>query len=81
MIDPKHQRDPTLAEELAALALEGDLDAACLLGVVEAPYALVTNLDANPEAAAVYAAARAVELQRLDAEWDEHADKVAAALL
>ena len=81
MIHPRHQRDATLAEDLAALALDGDLDAACLLGVVEAPHALVTNLDANPEAAAVYAAARAVELQRLDAEWDEHADKVAAALL
>lgn len=70
-----------LAEELGALALEGDLDAACLLGVIEAPYPLVTNLDANPQAAAVYEAARAVELLRLDAEWDEHADRVAAALL
>jgi hypothetical protein len=49
--------------------------------VIEAPYALITNLDANPQAAAVYEAARAVELQRLDAEYDEHADMVAAALL
>jgi hypothetical protein len=80
-MDPRYPLDATLAEELVALALDGDLDAACLLGVVEAPYALNKNLDANPQAAEVYAAARAVELQRLDAEWDEHADKVAAALL
>jgi hypothetical protein len=76
-----HERDAALREELGALALEGDLDAACLLGVIEAPYALLTNLDANPQAAGVYAAARAVELDRLDAEWDELADQVAAALL
>ncbi len=75
------ERDAALAEELGALALDGDLDAACLLGVIEAPYPLVTNLDANPQAAAVYEVARAVELQRLDSEWDELADKVAAALL
>ena len=80
-MNPKYERDPTLAEELGALALGGDLDAACLLGVIEAPYRLTTNLDANPDAAAVYEVARAVELQRLDAEWDELADKVAAALL
>ena len=77
----KHGRDAALAEELGALALEGDLDAACLLGVIEAPYLHVTNLDANPQAAEVYAVARAVELERLDAEWDELADRVAAALL
>ena len=76
-----YARDAALAEELGALAVEGDLDAACLLGVIEAPYALITNLDANPQAARVYAAARAVELQRLDAEWDELADRIAAALL
>ena len=76
-----YERDAELGEELGALALDGDLDAACLLGVIEAPYALITNLDANPRAAAVYEAARTVELQRLDAEWDELADKVAAALL
>jgi hypothetical protein len=81
MVNPKYLRDPVLAEELGALALEGDLDAACLLGVVEAPYPLVTNLEANAEAAEVYLLARAVELQRLDAEWHELADKVAAALL
>jgi hypothetical protein len=81
MIHPIHQRDPALAEELGALALAGDLDAACLLGVIEAPYPLVTNLDANPEAAAVYAVARAVEIERLHAEYDEHADRVGAALL
>ena len=76
------KRDAELRDELRALALAGDLDAACLLGVIEAPsYAPTTNLDANPQAAAVYAAARAVELQRLDAEWEEHADRVAAALL
>ena len=80
-MNSKYERDLTLAEELGALALAGDLDAACLLGVIEAPYAVVTNLDANPQAAAVYAVARAVELQRLDAEWDELADKIAAALL
>ena len=80
-MNPKFQRDATLAEELGALALAGDLDAACLLGVIEAPFPLVTNLDANPQAAAVYELARAVELLRLDAEWDEHADRVAAALL
>jgi hypothetical protein len=80
-MNPRFERDAVLAEELGALALEGDLDAACLLGVIEAPYPLVTNLDANPQAAAVYEAARAVELLRLDAEWDEHADRVAAALL
>ena len=80
-VNPKYQRDAALAEELAALALDGDLDAACLLGVIEAPYPLHTNLAANPEAAAVYAAARAVEKRRLDEEWDEHADRVAAALL
>jgi hypothetical protein len=74
-------RDVALAEELGALALAGDLDAACLLGVIEAPYAHFTNLDANPQAAAVYERAREVELERLDAEWDEHADRVAAALL
>ena len=76
-----YEPDSALREELGALALDGDLDAACLLGVIEAPYALITNLDANPQAAEVYEAARAVELQRLDAEWDELADKVAAALL
>ena len=75
------ERDAALREELRALALDGDLDAACLLGVIEAPHAPVANLDANPQAAAVYEAARAVERQRLDAEWDELADKVAAALL
>ena len=76
-----YERDTALGEELGALALDGDLDAACLLGVIEAPYALTTNLDANPQAAEVYEAARAVEVQRLDAEWDELADKVAAVLL
>jgi len=76
-----YQRDAALGEELGALALDGDLDAACLLGVIEAPYPLITNLDANPQAAAVYEAARAVERHRLDAEWDELADQVAAALL
>ena len=81
MIDPRYERDVTLAEELGALALEGDLDAACLLGVIEAPYSLFTNLDANPHAAEVYAVARAVERERLDAEWHEHADRIAAALL
>lgn len=70
-----------LVAELRTLALDGDLDAACLLGVIEAPYAVTANLDANPRAAEVYAMARAVELQRLDAEWDELADRVAAALL
>ena len=75
------ERDTGLREELAALALNGDLDAACLLGVIEAPYARIRSLDANRQAAAVYEAARAVVLQRLDAEWDEHADRVAAALL
>lgn len=80
-MNPKYERDLTLAQELGALALDGDLDAACLLGVIEAPHALFTNLDANPQAAAVYQAARAVELLRLDAEWDEHADRIAAALL
>jgi len=80
-MNSRYERDATLAEELGALALAGDLDAACLLGVIEAPYPLVTNLDANPLAAKVYAAARAVELQRLEAEYDEHADRVAAALL
>ena len=80
-MNPKYERDATLAEELGALALDGDLDAACLLGVIEAPYALITNLDANPRAAEVYAVARAMELKRLDEEWDELADKVAAALL
>lgn len=80
-MNPKYERDATLAEELGALALDGDLDAACLLGVIEAPYPLVTNLDANPLAAAVYAVARAVELQRLEEEWEELAEKVAAALL
>lgn len=76
-----HQRDGALAEELVPLALAGDLDVACLLGVIEAPYPLVTNLDANAEAAAVYAAAREVELHRLAAEWHELADAVAHALL
>ena len=75
------EHDAAMREELGALALDGDLDAACLLGVIEAPYPSITSLDANPEAAAVYDAARAIELQRLDAEWDELADKVAAALL
>ena len=70
-----------LGEELAPLALAGDLDAACLLGVIEAPYPRITNLDANRDAAAIYEAARTAELHRLDAEWDEHADRVAAALL
>ena len=77
----RFERDAVLGEELGALALAGDLDAACLLGVIEAPYLLITDLDANPQAAEVYEAARAVELQRLDAEWDELADRVAAALL
>ena len=77
----KTAADHAMTEELAALALEGDLDAACLLGVIEAGYAHVTSLDANPEAAAVYRLARAVERRRLDAEWDEHADRIAAALL
>jgi hypothetical protein len=77
----KHERDITLAAELGALALDGDLDAACLLGVIEAPYTLITNLAANPQAAGVYDAARAVELLRLEAEYDELADMVAAALL
>jgi hypothetical protein len=80
-MNPIYERDATLAEELGALALDGDLDAACLLGVIEAPYPLATNLDANPQAAAVYEVARAVELLRLDAEWDELAEQVAAALL
>ena len=78
---PERERDAALIEELAALARAGDLDAACLLGVIEASHAVTTNLDANPQAAEVYALARAVELQRLDAEWDELADRVAAALL
>ena len=77
----RHARDIALAEELGALALEGDLDAACLLGVIEAPYAAFTDLRANRQAARVYAAARAAELQRLDDEYDELADRVAAALL
>ena len=76
-----HGHDPTLAEHLAPHALQGDLDAACLLGVVEAPYAEHTDLRANPAAARVYAAARAVELRRLDDEWHEIADQVGAALL
>lgn len=80
-VNPGYERDAMLAEELGALALSGDLDAACLLGVIEAPYEVTTNLDANPQAGEVYAMARAVELQRLDAEWDELADRVAAALL
>jgi len=80
-MNPKYGRDATLAEELGALALGGDLDAACLLAVIEAPYPLVTNLEANPQAAAVYEAARAIELLRLDSEYDEHADRIAAALL
>jgi hypothetical protein len=80
-MNSKYERDITLADELGALALAGDFDAACLLGVLEAPYALTTDLAANPRAAAVYEAARAVELQRLDAEYDEFADMVAAALL
>lgn len=77
----KFENDSALVEELRTLALSGDLDAACLLGVIEAPYAFFTSLDANPEAAAVYEISRAVERRRLDAEWDELADKVAAALL
>ena len=80
-MNSRYERDIKLAEELGALALAGDLDAACLLGVIEAPYAVFTNLRANPQAARVYAAARAVELQRLDDEWHELADQVAAALL
>lgn len=76
-----HGRDPDLADELAVLALAGDLDAACLLGVIEAPYAEYTDLSANRAAARVYAAARAVELRRLDDEWHEIADQVGAALL
>jgi hypothetical protein len=80
-INPKYLRDAALAEELAPLALAGDLDVACLLGVIEAPYPLVTNLDANPDAAAAYMAARAVEMRRLHDEWHEHADRVAHALL
>jgi len=74
-------RHGSLLEELEALALAGDLDVACLLGVIEAWHAPVTNLDANPEAAMVYWAARAVELRRLDEEWDELVDRVGAALL
>ena len=77
MLEPDHK----LVEELAAWALEGDLDAACLLGVIEAPFTAITDLRANREAAAVYELARAAERRRLDAEWDELADKVAAALL
>ena len=80
-MDPRHERDRVLVEELALHALAGDLDAACLLGVVEAPYRHMTNLDANPEAAAVYILAREVERERLDDEWHEMADRVAAALL
>ena len=75
------ERDAALGNELGALALAGDLDAACLLGVIEAPFSIITDLDANPEAAAVYEAARAVEVRRLDAEYDELADLVGAALL
>ena len=81
MMNLKSGRDLELAEELGALALAGDLDAACLLGVIEAPYVHFSDLSANPEAAAIYAAARAVELHRLDDEWHELADRVAAALL
>ena len=77
----RHERDAVLADELGALALGGDLDAACLLGVIEASYLHHTNLDANPQAAAVYEAARAVELRRLEDDYDEHADRIAAALL
>jgi hypothetical protein len=80
-MDPRFARDILLAEELGQLALAGDLDAACLLGVIEAPYPRFTSLEAIPEAAAIYEAARAVERLRLDAEWDELADQVAAALL
>jgi hypothetical protein len=80
-VNPKHARDLALAEELGALALAGDLDAACLLGVIEASHAHFTSLDANPEAAAVYEVARAVERHRLEAEYDEHADRIAHALL
>lgn len=81
MMYHSYKRETALAEELGALALEGDLDAACLLGVIEASHPPLTNLDANPAAAAVYAAARTVELRRLEAEYDEHADRIAAALL
>ena len=77
----RHERDLALAEELGALALAGDLDAACLLGVIEAPHAHHSNLDANPEAAAIYRVARAVERHRLEVEYDEHADRIAHALL
>jgi hypothetical protein len=80
-MDPRYERDAALAAELCELALGGDLDAACLLGVVEAAYPIVSKLDANPEAAAVYLAAREVERERLDDEWHEMADQVAAALL
>ena len=74
-------RARAVADELRALALDGGLDAACLLGVIEAPHAPPASLDANPSAARVYAAARAVERQRLEVEWDELLDQVAAALL
>lgn len=80
-MDLIHGRDLALSEELGALALAGDLDAACLLGVVEAPYVESTDLRANPAAARVYAAARTVERRRLDDEWHEIADQVGAALL